>query len=156
MKYTIRAIKYFFYFSILTTAIITALILIGAVENDINAIFEGGAKSLWKIAVFFAAVAAVYPKVGFMTRKVEVNRDWNEIREEALEFFKDRRYELESETADKISFRIKGVQGRLAKMYEDRVTVTRVFDGYEFEGLRKDVLRIATGFETRFYKSTEA
>ena len=156
MKYTIRAIKYFFYFSILTTAIITALILIGAVENDINAIFEGGAKSLWKIAVFFAAVAAVYPKVGFMTRKVEVNRDWNEIREEALEFFKDRRYELESETADKISFRIKGVQGRLAKMYEDRVTVTRVFEGYEFEGLRKDVLRIATGFETRFYKSTEA
>lgn len=156
MKYTIRAIKYFFYFSILTTAIITALILIGAVENDINAIFEGGAKSLWKIAVFFAAVAAVYPKVGFMTRKVEVNRDWNEIREEALEFFKDRRYELESETADKITFRIKGVQGRLAKMYEDRVTVTRVFDGYEFEGLRKDVLRIATGFETRFYKSTEA
>ena len=108
------------------------------------------------IAVFFAAVAAVYPKVGFMTRKVEVNRDWNEIREEALEFFKDRRYELESETADKITFRIKGVQGRLAKMYEDRVTVTRVFDGYEFEGLRKDVLRIATGFETRFYKSTEA
>ena len=156
MKYTIRAIKYFFYFSILTTAIITALILIGAVENDINAIFEGGAKSLWKIAVFFAAVAAVYPKVGFMTRKVEVNRDWNEIREEALEFFKDRRYELESETADKITFRIKGVQGRLAKMYEDRVTVTRVFEGYEFEGLRKDVLRIATGFETRFYKSTEA
>ena len=156
MKYTIRAIKYFFYFAILTTAIITALILIGAVENDINAIFEGGAKSLWKIAVFFAAVAAVYPKVGFMTRKVEVNRDWNEIREEALEFFKDRRYELESDTADKITFRIKGVQGRLAKMYEDRVTVTRVFDGYEFEGLRKDVLRIATGFETRFYKSTEA
>lgn len=156
MKYTIRAIKYFFYFAMLTTAIITALILIGAVENDINAIFEGGAKSLWKIAVFFAAVAAVYPKVGFMTRKVEVNRDWNEIREEALEFFKDRRYELESETADKITFRIKGVQGRLAKMYEDRVTVTRVFDGYEFEGLRKDVLRIATGFETRFYKSTEA
>ena len=156
MKDTIRAIKYFFYFAILTTAIITALILIGAVENDINAIFEGGAKSLWKIAVFFAAVAAVYPKVGFMTRKVEVNRDWNEIREEALEFFKDRRYELESETADKITFRIKGVQGRLAKMYEDRVTVTRVFDGYEFEGLRKDVLRIATGFETRFYKSTEA
>lgn len=156
MKYTIRAIKYFFYFAILTTAIITALILIGAVENDINAIFEGGAKSLWKIAVFFAAVAAVYPKVGFMTRKVEVNRDWDEIREEALEFFKDRRYELESETADKITFRIKGVQGRLAKMYEDRVTVTRVFDGYEFEGLRKDVLRIATGFETRFYKSTEA
>ena len=156
MKYTIRAIKYFFYFAILTTAIITALVLIGAVENDINAIFEGGTESLWKIAVFFAAVAAVYPKVGFMTRKVEVNRDWQEIREEALNFFSERRYELESESADKITFRLKGIQGKLSKMYEDRVTVTRVFDGYEFEGLRKDVLRLATGFETRLYKSTEA
>lgn len=156
MKYTIRAIKYFFYFAVLTSLIITALVLIGAVEGNINAIFEGGVKALWKIALFYAAIAAIYPKVGFMTRKVDVNRDWQEIREEALNFFNERRYELESETADKITFRIKGVQGRLAKMYEDRVTVTRVFDGYEFEGLRKDVLRIATGFETRFYKSTEA
>ena len=156
MKYTIRAIKYFFYFAILTTVLITILVLIGAVENDINAIFDGGTESLWKIALFFAAVAAVYPKVGFMTRKVDVNRDWQEIREEALDFFNERRYELESETADKITFRIKGLQGKLSKMYEDRVTVTKVLDGYEFEGLRKDVLRLATGFETRFYQSTEA
>ena len=156
MKYTVRAIKYFFYFAILTSLIITALVLIGAVENDINAIFEGGTQALWKIALFYAAIAAVYPKVGFITRKVNVNRDWSEIREEAVSFFQDRRYELESETADKITFRIKGMHGRMSKMFEDRITVTRVFDGYEFEGLRKDVLRLAAGFETRFFNSTEA
>ena len=155
MKYIVRSIKYFFYFTILTTVIITALVLIGAVENDINAIFEGGYESLWKIAVFFAAISAIYPKVGFINRKVDVNRDWNEIREEALEFFKDRRYELESETPDKITFRIKGTHGKLSKMYEDRITLSRTFGGYEFEGLRKDVLRIATGFEHRFYTSAE-
>ena len=150
MKYFIRAVKYFFYFTLLTTVLITVLVLIGAVENDINAIFEDGTESLWKIVVFFAAVSAVYPKVGFMSRKVEVNRDWQEIREEALEFFKDRRYELESENPGKITFRIKDTRGKLSKMYEDRVTVTRVLDGYEFEGLRKDVIRLAASFESRF------
>lgn len=155
MKYLVRAIKYFFYFVILTAAIITALVLIGAVENDINSIFEGGYTALWKIAVFFAAVAAVYPKVGFINRKVDVNRDWHEIRDEAIAFFKERRYEVEAESADRITFRIKGIQGRLAKMNEDRIILTRSFDGYEMEGLRKDVLRLATGFEHRFYASNE-
>jgi hypothetical protein len=46
------------------------------------------------------------------------------------------------------------MHGRMSKMFEDRITVTRVFDGYEFEGLRKDVLRLAAGFETRFCNST--
>ena len=155
MKYTVRAIKYFFYFAILTSLIITALVLIGAVEGNINAIFEGGAQALWKIAVFYAAIAAVYPKVGFINREVNVNRGWSEIREEAISFFQDRRYELESETPDKITFRIKGVHGKLSKMYEDRITVTIVPGGYEFEGLRKDVLRLAAGFETSFYNYTE-
>ena len=110
---------------------------------------------MWKIAIFYAAIAAVYPKVGFINREVNVNRDWSEIREEAISFFQDRRYELESETPDKITFRIKGVHGKLSKMYEDRITVTIVPGGYEFEGLRKDVLRLAAGFETSFYNYTE-
>ena len=66
MKYFIRSVKYFFYFAFLTTAIILALVLIGAVEGDINAIFEDGYNTLWKIAIFFAVVAALYPKFGFI------------------------------------------------------------------------------------------
>ena len=150
MKYLVRAVKYFFYFALLSTALITVLVLIGAVENDINAIFEEGYESIWKIALFFIVVSAVYPKVGYINRHVYVNREWSEIREEALNFFKDRNYELESETPDTITFRIKGTAGRLSKMFEDRVTVTKVFDGYKFEGLRKDVLRLGASFEHKF------
>ena len=155
MKYIVRAVKYFFYFAFLSTAIIVALVLIDAVENDINAIFEEGYNSIWKIAIFFAAIAAVYPKLGFINRSVAVNREWNEIREEAIEFFKDRRYELETETPEQITFRIKGTAGRLSKMFEDRVIVRKVLDGYEFEGLRKDILRLAAGFENKFYRSED-
>ena len=155
MKYIVRAIKYFFYFALLSTALITVLVLIGAVENDINEIFEEGYNSLWKIGVFFAAISAIYPKVGFINRSVAVNREWSEIREEAISFFNDRRYELETETPEQITFRIKGVAGKFSKMFEDRVTVTRNLDGYSFEGLRKDVLRLGASFESKFYRSEE-
>ena len=149
MKYTIRAIKYFFYFSIITTAIVLALVLIGAVEGDINEIFEGGYKALWKIAAFFAVVAAVYPRVGFIKREVPANRDWADIREETIGYFRERRYILESENADTVTFRCIAIASRLSKMYEDRVTIRRTPDGYEMEGLRKDVLRLAAGWEHR-------
>ena len=149
MKYFIRSIKYFFYFAILSTAIILALVLIGAVEGDIKSIFEGGWNALWKIAVFFAAVAAVYPKLGFIKRDLSfVSQEVS--REDIIEFFRERRYVLESETAGAMSFRYRDTAGKISKMYEDRVIVTREMGVYWFEGLRKDVIRLATSFETRF------
>ena len=149
MKYTIRAIKYFFYFSIITTAIVLALVLIGAVEGDINEIFEGGYKALWKIAACFAVIAAVYPKVGFIRREVPLSREWTEVREDTISYFRDRRYILESENGDTVTFRCKDVASRLSKMYEDRITLKVTPEGYEMEGLRKDVLRLAAGWEHR-------
>lgn len=153
MKYFVRAIKYFIYFSLLTTAIVAALVLIGAVEGNIDAIFEGGYDSIWKIAVFFGVVSAVYPNLGFIRRDVAVSKEWSKIRGEVLEFFTDRRYEVESETPDMITFRVKGAASRLSKMYEDRITLTRTAGGFELEGLRKDVIRLASGLENRFYSA---
>ena len=75
MKYLVRSVKYFFYFAIITSLIVTALGMIGAVEGDIDSIFRGGYSALWKIAIFFAIVAAVYPKVGFITREIPVDKD---------------------------------------------------------------------------------
>ena len=155
MKYLIRAVKYFIYLSLLTTVIVTALVLIGAVEGNINSIFNGGTDALWKIAVFFAAVSAVYPKLGFITRDIPVDRDLSEIRNEIIGFFRDRRYDLESETSNQLTFRIRGIGGKLSKMYEDRIILTRRPGGYDMEGLRKDVLRLANGFEHRFHTSNE-
>lgn len=155
MKYLIRAVKYFFYFAFLTTAIVLALVLIGAVEGDIDTIFNGGYSALWKIAIFFAVVAAVYPKVGFICREIAVDREWKEIRDEVLEYFKERRYDLESESEDTVTFRFRDTAGKLSKMYEDRLTLARTPHGYTLEGLRKDVMRLATGLEYRLNPQTE-
>lgn len=149
MKYFIRSVKYFFYFAIITSLIITALVLIGAVESDMDAIFRGGYSALWKIALFFAVVAAVYPMVGFISREIPVSRDWDDIREATVSYFGDRRYDLETESADEVTFRYRGAVGRISKMNEDRITLRRTKDGYVLEGLRKDVLRLAAGLEHR-------
>lgn len=147
MKYLIRSIKYFFYFSFLTALIILVLVMIGAVEGDINAIFNEGYNSLWKIAILFAVVAAVYPKLGFISRKLETDADWDMVKEKAVEYFSTKPFKVESETGESISFRRRGAVTRLLKMGEDRITVRKDGDGFVMEGLRKDVTLFATGLE---------
>ena len=147
MKYIIRAIKYFFYFAFFATAIILALVFIGIVEADINAIFEHGYNDLWKIAAFFGIVAAVYPTVAFINRQISTDGERNTIKEDIRSFMLERHYELESEDAEGMTFRIRGIAGRLLKMNEDRITIRWNADGFTMEGLRKDILRLAAGLE---------
>lgn len=149
MKYFIRAVKYFFYFAFLTTAIVLVLVATGMASSDINELFEGGYNALWKMAIFFAIVGAVYPKLGFISRKIYVQKSKDEIRDAAVEYMSERSYGFESETPDSMTFRYRGTIGRLTRMYEDRIILTRTEDGYIMEGLRKDVMRLATGLEYR-------
>lgn len=155
MKYLIRSVKYFFYFAALTTLIILALVFIGAVEGDINSIFEDGANSIWKIAAFFVLVAAVYPKFGFVTRKLNTTADWDTLKATAKTYFQEKPFVLESETADCVTFRRRDVISRLTKMGEDRISLSRTDDGFVMEGLRKDVFLYATGLEYNLPKEDE-
>ena len=149
MKYLIRSVKYFIYFSVICALMITVLVLIGAVEGNVNAIFDEGYKSIIKIAVFFLLVAAVYPKLGFITREITTDKSWNEIRESVVNYMTAHRYEIESESQEVVTFRLKGPVGRLTKMYEDRITLTRTMTGWGLEGLRKDAFKLASGIENR-------
>lgn len=151
MRYFIRSIKYFFYFSTFTALIVGALVLTGMAEGDINQIFDGGYQALWKIALFFAVVAAFYPKVGFIDRLLYVKGDDGVIRQVAKTLLHERRYEIETETADCITFRIKGIGSRLIKMNEDRITLKHTPEGWRMEGLRKDVMRLSSGIENRLF-----
>lgn len=156
MKYFIRSIKYFFYFAFLFGAIIAALVLIGAVEGDINEILEGGYASLWKIAIFFAVVAAVYPKFGFVRRKLDTSADWESVREDAVSYFEGKNFKTESETPDTVSFRRRNVMERMTKMGEDRITLVRTDEGFFLEGQRKDVYLYATGLENITFKNGQS
>ena len=147
MKYLIRSVKYFFYFAALTTVIVLVLVFIGAVEGGIDNIFQDGYNSLWKIAIFFAIVAAVYPKFGFVSRKLDTEADWDTVRNTAKTYFQEKPFKLESETADTVNFRRRDIISRITKMGEDCITLRRTDAGYVLEGLRKDVFLYATGLE---------
>ena len=149
MKYFIRSVKYFFYFAFLTTVIILVLVMIGAVEGNIDTIFEGGYSALWKIAIFFSLVSAVYPKFGFVCRKLDTTGSWDDVRNAAVTYFGGKPFKLETETGDEVSFRRRDIISRISKMGEDRITVRRTDDGFVMEGLRKDVITFATGLEYR-------
>ena len=105
-------------------------------------------KYLPQIAAFFGVVAAVYPNLAFITRQVSIDGERNTINEDIRTFMRERRYDLESEDAEGMTFRIHGIAGKLSKMYEDRITIRWNAEGFTMEGLRKDILRLATGLET--------
>ena len=156
MKYFIRSVKYFFYFAILTTLIILALILIGAVEGSIDGIFEDGYASLWKIALFFAIIAAVYPKFGFVKKQLETSDDWDTVKEKAEAYFSEKPFKVVSRTADSVTFRRRDPLGRLVKMCEDHIILSRTEDGFHMEGLRKDVYLYSAGLSSILAASESA
>lgn len=147
MKYTIRAIKYFLYFSIIFCLILGALVLTGMADTDLSANFRNGYDSFWQIALMFAAVSALYPKVAFINRRTYIEGGIASHRDTIITFMEERDYRIEAEDAMNISFRKRTTGGRLAKMWEDRIIIQQDEDIIYIEGMRKDVLRLASGLE---------
>ncbi len=152
MKYIIRAVKYFIYVSVILALILSVLILIKVVDGDINVLFKQGYKSLGEIAIMFAIVSAIYPKFGYTKRTAIVPGEFTDIKDEIVQFMDIHNYVLENCEGENLTFRYKGIMGRLNRMFEDRITFTRSFSGFEIEGLTKDVSRIAYGLNNKFHE----
>ena len=74
-------------------------------------------------------------------------------------YFADRGdYRLESETPEKLCFRASRAGLRIARMWEDRITVTPSFGGVELEGPAKDADKLAaklTGYKIDIKAATQ-
>ena len=151
MRYLIRSIKYFFYFTILLAVMLLALKLLHMTGDatDIPSMFKDGYTSLLYIGLMFAGVSAIYPLVAFAKMKAIVPGDDAEASKIVREYMDGRGYILEKEDEGNISFRLRSTGGRILKMMEDRIIFERTFSGYEVKGLRKDVVRIIHGVEAR-------
>ncbi len=142
MKYIIRSVKYFIYFFLLLAVLLGLMIAFKIVEGGVESIFKEGWTSVGKIAILFAIVSAVYPLVGFVKRTAIIPGDYSEIRDKLIDTMRDRGYKLEKEEGENLTFRLRGPISRFFRMFEDRLTFTRSFSGFEVEGYRKDVYRI--------------
>lgn len=147
MRYFIRSVKYFIYLSVLIVIIMALLVLIKAVEPDIGTMFRNGYDALWQIALLFAVVAAFYPKIGYVSRAAAMEGSWDDNRGEIKKYMENHYYSLEKARPGLMTFRHNGTVSRISRMYEDRITIASTGEGVTVEGLRKDVLRIASGLE---------
>lgn len=148
MKYIIRAVKYFFYFCILLALMLGILILTGTAEaSSIDTLFKDGYNSLVKIAILFGGVSAIYPLFGFQKKDAVIPGEYKEIRGKVVEYMENHGYKLETEEGQNMTFRSRSVVNRIFRMFEDRITLTRTISGFDVEGLRRDVVRLAYGME---------
>lgn len=150
MKYIVRSIKYFAYLAIILCIFIVLLSVFGVVGTNLNDIFKDGADSLWKIAIIIAVFAAIYPYLGFGTRKAFVPGSYAEIRDTLMDVMHQRGYVLESEEGENPTFRLASPVLRVTRMLEDRVTFTKTLSGFDIEGPVKDLVRIVGALESRY------
>jgi len=143
MKYVIRAGKYLVYFFVLFLVMVTILWLLSPEKSQglsITTLFKEG--SIPKILIFFACIAAIYPKFAFVQRKIYLNGTFGESRDSIVEVFEGFGYEVECEGPQAISFRLKSKSMRFSRMWEDRVTINVTDNPLVVDGYRRDIDRI--------------
>ncbi|MBQ7773734.1 MAG: hypothetical protein IJ383_06685 [Bacteroidales bacterium] len=147
MKYLIRSVKYFVYFTVVCS-IILVLTFHFSVKPEgltlIDMLLVDG--SIYKMLAFFVAVAAVYPALGFQKKQIYVS-NVKEHRKEIVELFENANYVIDSESATSISFKLRNPFMRLLRLYEDKVIIDYADYPVLIEGLRKDVLRFSRNIE---------
>ena len=155
VRYGIRSVKYFIYCGLFLVVVLYVLSLLGMVEWDVDALFDDGIKSVWKIIAMLAAIAFIYPYVGFQTRMAMIRGSWAERRDEFVAVMQEKGYVLVRETEDGAVFRRRGLLSRLTRMLEDGIVVTQAFGGFELEGLRKDIVRLTMHLEYQLGEKEE-
>lgn len=149
MKYLLRAVKYYIYLWVILALVILILQTAHLVQGSIEDMFIHGYDSLWQMAIVMAVLALLYPRMGYTRRHVRIKGSPEETAPKLAEYMRARGYKLSKQDGDTCVWHMSGLFTRIVKMGEDAVTITRVMDGYEIEGLTKEVIRIDTALVSK-------
>ncbi len=147
MKYIRRAVKYFIQITLIFVVIIAILMLSGFVSKDVAVAFQQGWTSVGYILAAFLVMSAAYPYFGYGKRNIRANGDPATYRVAIQEALKDRGYVLAAEENGEMQFKLSSPVNRLARMYEDTVTITPVLGGFQAEGLVRDLSRVVMAID---------
>ena len=144
IKHLRRALKYFIQITLIFAVIIGILMLSGMASTDINTAFRSGWKSVQLILAAFALMSLIYPFFGYGKRTVfatgEPANNWKTI-EEALD---SRGYVYTGDSQDGgRRYNLKSGINRAARLWEDTITINPVLEGFQAEGLTRDLVRVA-------------
>lgn len=142
MRYLIRSLKYLVYFAVIFFLMVGIIYLFSnqkAAGLSFVDLFREG--SLPKIAVFFVAVAAIYPALSFQKKELRLDGDFTKYAGMVDEVMERLEYVREKQEDGCVTYVKKSAYARLTRMYEDRVTF-ETGTPVQVEGYRKDLLRV--------------
>lgn len=149
MKYVVRSLKYLVFLCVLYVGLVWLMSFDSATPDvDLVELIRAQLNSergVW-LVVAFVALAAFYPRFGFMRRRIaECDVAKDEIR--IVNAMQTYGFKLVERRGEELAFRKTGFVGRLSLMFEDEIVVRRVEGGVELAGLRRSVARIAYQLE---------
>ncbi len=121
MKYFIRSLKYFFALCVLCIALMGLMLMTGTSALSLDDTLYVMLHTDRYLMLFTAIVvlAAVYPRFGFVERKVE--GDMEENREQIVNAFKSAGFSLRSDEDGVMTFRADGLLRKLMLLGEDEI-----------------------------------
>lgn len=147
MRYIVRAIKYFVAFCVLYLGVVW-----------LGLASQGGSMSVWEsivatmhtsrglmLVVAVVLLSALYPRFGFMTRRVEC--DVIEDREQLLTAFSMAGFVLREECGGRMVFRGDNLVRRIFMLFEDEIVVEQREQWAEIKGNRRGVANAAYRLE---------
>lgn len=141
-RYLIRASKYFVALCVLCAAIMALNLTTGLARlsfgESLYVMFHTPRGML--LPAVIVVLAALYPKFGFITRRVE--GDVEEHREQILNAFRSAGFELVGEEKGVMRFRARGTLHRLLLLFEDEILVSQYGQWILVEGIRRGVARV--------------
>lgn len=142
MQYFIRSLKYFVALCVLCTAIVGLMLVTGTsaltFDQTVYVMFHTSRYAMMLGAI--VVLAALYPKFGFVVRKVE--GDVAENREQIVNAFKAAGFTLRAEREGVMTFRAESILHKLMLLGEDEIKVSQYGQWILLDGIRRGVARV--------------
>ena len=142
MKYFVRSLKYFCALCVLCIVLMGLMLMTGtsalSLDDTLYAMFHTDRYLMLFTAI--VVLAALYPRFGFVERKVE--GDVEENREQIVNAFKSAGFSLRGEEDGVMTFRADGPLRKLMLLGEDEIKVSQYGQWIQIDGIRRGVARV--------------
>lgn len=140
MKYFVRSLKYFFALCVLFVALTWLMTATSALtlEGVLYEMFH--TDRYLRVMLVIIALAAAYPRFGFVVRKVE--GDIEENREQIINAFRSAGFSLRSDENGVMTFRADSFGQKLLLLGEDEIKVSQYGQWIVLDGIRRGVARV--------------
>ena len=143
MRYLIRSAKYFAAFCVLYLGIVWLSVMTSkgmdvSVWDYVAATFATTRGKMLGLAV--VVLSALYPRMGFMTRRVEC--DMEEEKDVIIAAFARAGFSLKGESDGRMLFRATNVLDRIVMLFEDEIVVEQYAQWINITGIRRGVAKV--------------